>query len=213
MPERDSSNDPKVQAIILAAGTSSRLGQPKQLVPYRGTTLLTYTLEQVMGANFAEVFVVLGANFPQISSSILSHEKIASRTKILNNSDFASGISTSIRCGIDSAPEHCDAAAIILCDQPALSTMHLNNLLREFSRDKKSGPFDSRIAASFYDGNFGVPAIFGRKFFPNLMGLSGDQGAKKILKKEMEIVIGVPFPEGQLDIDTPQDIIAIETQT
>lgn len=188
-----------IPAIVLAAGASSRLGQPKQLVEYHGETLLARAIRLTLEAGSDPVFVVLGANLEAILPVGLSDRAVP-----VINKDWAEGISSSIQAGLRAVHGTLPATQGVLllnCDQPRLSPGHLRDLLRTFSSE--SGAV---IAASAYEGILGTPAVFPRGAFRQLFELRGDRGARVLFSKPPCRVFGVPFPDGEIDIDTPADL-------
>jgi molybdenum cofactor cytidylyltransferase len=188
-----------IPAIVLAAGASTRLGQPKQLVEYHGETLLARAISMANESGADPVFVVLGANIEAILSTGLRDGSVP-----VINKDWQEGIASSIQAGLRAVyGELPDTAGVLLlaCDQPRLSTGHLRALLRAFS--SVSGAV---IAASAYEGALGTPAVFPRSAFRQLFELRGDTGARTLFRKPPCPVVGVPFPDGEIDIDTPADL-------
>jgi molybdenum cofactor cytidylyltransferase len=187
----------KFGIIILAAGSSSRLGQPKQLLSYQDKSLLIHTIDASKNAGDGIVVVILGGNYPLIAEHI-EHTGI----KVVYNSDWEEGISSSIRTGLSVlTQEHKDLEGVILtvCDQPFLTGQVLKALLNEANVSGKS------IVASAYGGTLGVPALFTQRHFGDLIALKGKEGAKLILKKYEAQVVSVPFEKGKIDIDTMDD--------
>jgi CTP:molybdopterin cytidylyltransferase MocA len=178
-----------IAAAILAAGSSSRLGRPKQLLPFRGTTLLRAVAEQTCAASFDRVAVVLGAHAGTIAPT-LDGLPLAPLANVL----WTEGVASSIRCAVAWALRSaCDAILLLVCDQPRLTSSHLENLLSAYRASR-------RRVASRYANIVGVPAVFDRADFPRLGGLSGDAGAQCMLE-DANIV---EWPDGALDIDTPE---------
>jgi molybdenum cofactor cytidylyltransferase len=188
-----------IPAIVLAAGPSSRLGQPKQLVEYHVETLLARAIRLAHEAGADPVFVVLGANLETILPAGLSDRAVP-----VINKDWQEGISSSIHAGLRAVHgtfPATEGVLLLACDQPRLSPRHLRALLRAFSSE--SGPV---IAASSYDGALGTPAVFPRGAFRQLFDLRGDTGARVLFSKPPCPVVAVPFPDGEIDIDTPTDL-------
>lgn len=186
-----------IAIIILAAGASTRMGTPKQLLPYHGRSLLSQTIESAIASVCKPVVVVLGANAVQIRSEIN-----AASITIVENPDWHLGISSSIRRGILSLTANSqaiDAAIITVCDQPFLSTEIINHLVTAYYSTKKP------IIACQYADTLGVPVLFSHIFFSELAVLSEDVGAKKLIKTHSKEVFSIPFPLGAIDIDTPKD--------
>jgi CTP:molybdopterin cytidylyltransferase MocA len=188
-----------VAAIILAAGPSSRLGRPKQLVGFGGESLLERALRLAKEAQASPVLVVLGANFAPICASIPFDRAIP-----VFNEKWQQGMSTSIHAGLSEAdvraPES-SGALVMPCDQPRLSSEHLRALLQAFAAQAKA-----TIIASAYAGIHGIPAVFPRSVFPKLHALHGDKGARALLAKPPCSLIALPFEGGEVDIDLPSDL-------
>jgi molybdenum cofactor cytidylyltransferase len=183
--------------VILAAGGSARMGEPKQLLAYRGKTLLHHTINTALSLDGAPVVVVLGAYAAQIRAQLDD-----SRVLIAENSHWCDGMGGSLRVGLSgllAAHPEISAVIFLLCDQPLLSTDTLSILVATHERT------GSAIVASEYDGALGVPALFARAFFPELLALDGADGARQIIRAHRDQTIGVPFQEGAFDIDTPAD--------
>ncbi len=191
-----------IAIIILAAGASTRMGRPKQLLPYQGGSLLSHTIENAVASVCKPIIVVLGANAENIRSQI-SEPAI----KIVENPDWHLGMSSSIRRGILSIItdyKTIDTVIITVCDQPFLSAEIINNLVSTYYSTKKS------IIACEYADTLGVPVLFSQIFFSELANLSEDVGAKKLIKNHYHEVLSIPFPLGAIDIDTPEDYQQIE---
>ncbi|HVZ97061.1 MAG TPA: nucleotidyltransferase family protein [Chitinophagaceae bacterium] len=187
--------------IILAAGESARFGQVKQLQLFNGKTLLQHAMDEAMNANANPVIVVTGAHAEEIQKSIGKKN-----TEIIFNPDWrggmGSGIVTSVRHIMQTHP---DVSNIILavCDQPFISSSLFNQLAETRLKSKKN------MVASAYADTLGTPVLFTKKYFDALLGLRGDEGAKKIVKANSNDVATVPFPEGDIDIDTQKDYEAL----
>lgn len=184
--------------VILGAGSSSRLGQPKQLLAYKKKSLLQNIIDTTKHLNFSSKVVVLGANADQILSSV-----DAEGFEIKINSEWQEGIASSIRMGIrqsisdNPSLEH---MLFLLTDQPFVSDQLLHKLLKMHFEGNKL------ITGSKYNNIIGVPAIFDRPVFPQLMELRGDMGARYIINKYPDDdVAAVDFDLGYFDIDTKED--------
>ena len=183
-----------VATIILAAGGSRRMGQPKQLLPYRGQTLLSHVAQCALASPCSPVLVILGANAAKIEPQI-AHIPL----KLLKNNYWKEGISSSIRYGITYIQEQClniDAVVFLTCDQPYISAELIEELIAAYQLTNKP------IIASQYGETLGIPALFERTFFSALMQLQGDRGAKKIIKQYPDLVDILSFPRGKFDLDT-----------
>ena len=179
--------------IILAAGESSRLGQPKQNLVFNGQTLLQRAVECGKASKCGNVIVVLGANSDAINP--------IQGTITLYNNDWIEGLSSSIRLAITEVEKNqlWDKVIISVCDQPFISAELLNKLIDKHKETRKP------VVACTYNGIIGVPALFTRMVFPELMALQGHEGAKKIFKIHEKSVATVQFEKGSIDIDTPDD--------
>ena len=184
-------------AIILAAGASSRMGQPKQLIKVEGQTLVVKAVNTAKAAGANEVIVVVGPD----------HELIKNEIKILSvhlavNASPEKGMGSSIKCGLNFMQNNfssCDSTMILVCDQPLLSSDHLQRMVDE--RIKTNSP----IVASFYQGRNGVPALFHKSIFDQLLKIDDQQGAKRVIEQNSTLVKSIDFPEGAVDLDTPDD--------
>ncbi len=190
---------PKIGLVILAAGSSSRMGQPKQLLPFQGESLIRHCIETALQSRCFPIVVVLGANWEVIQLEI---EDLPVFT--VTNTDWEAGMASSIRLGLQTLlknAESIEAAIFMLCDQPFVSAKLLNKLMVEYLQDQKS------IVASGYGKTLGVPSLFDRQLFDELLNLQGQEGARTLIKAYAEEVHCVSFPEGSIDIDTPEDYL------
>lgn len=188
-----------VGIIILAAGASSRMGQPKQLLVYEGQTLLQRAIHSALATEMAPVVVVLGANATQIRASI-AHLPVL----VVENPNWAEGMASSIRVGllhVQGKSRALSAALLMLCDQPLLTTQLLADMVECYA---SSG---SPLVAAQYEEQVGVPALFDQSLFSELLALQGAQGAKQLIQRHQPHLVCVPFSGGSFDIDTPEDFI------
>ncbi len=186
-------------AIVLAAGASRRLGQPKQLVSIAGETLLERTIRVVEGAGCTPVCVVLGAQVERIQREVEMRRIFA-----VKNDRWEEGMASSIHAGVHWLREHVkDASGVLLlvCDQPRLSVDHLSALITRYDAADSTN-----VVASSYAGIRGVPAVFPRAKFDVLLELHGDQGARRLLHEAGRDVIDVAFESAATDIDTAEDL-------
>jgi CTP:molybdopterin cytidylyltransferase MocA len=174
-----------VAAVVLAAGASSRLGQPKQLVRLAGETLLERAVRVAGKAGCGPVVVVLGASAEKIQA-----ECSLGDARIVVNKDWAEGMGSSIRAGVG-ALEGVKGCVVMTCDMPTVTAGHLRRLMGSNS-----------VTASAYAGRRGVPAYFPSAVFSNLMELRGDSGAKGLLQE----AACVDLVNGELDVDTVGDL-------
>ncbi len=193
----------KIAAIILAAGPSSRLGRPKQLVEVDGQSLIERALDAANGAGYEPVLIVIGANHRQIVARIQK-----SGADIVRNVDWKQGLGSSIRAGIEQLLKRDpEASAVLLtvCDQPLVRAQHLRRLIN-FRRET-----GRPIVCSRYAETVGVPAIFGREFFGELRQL-GQHGAKQLLLSHPDQSAQISLPEAELDIDEEADIERLDSR-
>lgn len=184
----------KTAILILAAGSSSRMGKPKQTLPYKNTTLLVWSIAQAKNSKASSVFCVLGANAEIITKDISKH-----KVECILNPNFKDGLSSSIIAGIDYLkPKDFDAVLIMLADQPNVNSNYLNTLIKTSEENL------SKIIASNYIDKIGVPAIFTKEYFLDLLNLKGDKGAKDFLNNHQSKIIKLK-PFNLVDIDTKED--------
>ena len=187
--------------ILLAAGASRRLGKPKQLLPYAGKTMLQHVLHTVLHERDAPVVLVLGSG-----ASLYLRELDEERIFLTINTEWEKGMATSIKAGLtallDKLPD-IESVIIMTCDQPYISGKVLDELIE---MKQKSG---KPIVASSYAETLGPPVIFRSQYFPDLMQLEGDSGARKIITQHPDEVASISFPEGNIDIDTQADYEAL----
>lgn len=184
--------------IILAAGSSSRMGKAKQLLQINGKTLLEHTIDEARNLFANSVYVVTGANENIIIKELNNYLNV----QVCHNPDWQEGMASSIKSGLRAvltANPATKGCLISVCDQPFLSTAIFEGLLSKH----KDNP--SAIIASAYKNTVGVPVLFDQQHFPLLMELTGQEGAKKLLNDRHQDVIHVPFPKGDIDLDTPED--------
>lgn len=183
--------------IILAAGNSSRLGSPKQMLSFKGRTLLATTVEAAEHTSCAPIVLVLGA----FANEILTAHPELKINHIINDS-WAEGMSTSIAAGlgkmIDLEPST-ENVIITVSDQPFITSATFENLLDSHERTGKN------LVASQYAHTIGTPALFNKKYFEELMLLEGHSGAKHILTHYVDEMTTIPFELGYVDIDTETD--------
>jgi len=193
-----------VGAIVLAAGSSSRMGSPKQALQYRGESLLRRAAVAALGAGCHPVIVVTGAH-----AELSRRELEGLDVREALNTDWETGMASSIRAGVEglvSADPDADAAVLLLCDQPHVSADVISDLV---AAHRGTG---SPVVASVYGGSFGVPALFGRTLFPELARLEGKAGAKLVIKRFASEAHFLPFHGGEVDVDTPDDFSRLLTE-
>jgi len=191
---------PSVAAIVLAAGSSSRLGRAKQLLSYGGGTLLGHACRTALDSQCSATFVVIGSGAPLLREALASFA-----VEIVEHQEWERGMGGSIKAGVQAVWDRTalSAALIMACDQPLLTCEHLNALI---ARYRDSG---QPIVASAYSGTIGIPALFERTIFPELLAIEDGTGAKGVLRRDMARVCAVDFPGGAVDVDTAADVEAL----
>jgi molybdenum cofactor cytidylyltransferase len=187
--------------VILAAGSSSRFGSPKQIVEYNRQTLIQHAISEA-GNVEGNLVVVLGAHYRAVKNKI-GHLHV----KTVLNKNWKEGMASSVRCGLSYLLKECpnlDAVLIMVIDQPFVSSALLRGLIGKYHETKKL------IVASSYKNTLGTPALFNRIYFPELMSLRGRYGAKKIISKYPDSTVALPFPDGHIDINTREQFDALQ---
>ena len=193
----DRGNAINVGAVILAAGSSSRMGRPKQTLQFQGTSLLKRATLAALDATCRPVVVVTGAH-AELSRRELDQPDVREAF----NPDWETGMGSSVRVGIEglvNIDADVAAAVLLLCDQPHVTSDVVASLLAAYQTTGRP------LIASAYGESFGVPALFSRTLFTELTQLAGSSGAKEIIKRHASEAHFLPFPEGEVDVDTPDD--------
>ena len=186
----------ELSAIVLAAGGSSRYGQCKQLVEINGSSLVRLAVNRLLALFPPDrINVVVGANSQVVAQAVSDLPVNA-----VHNEHWQTGMASSLKAGINSLEPGCRAVMITLCDQALVTEAHLRRLLDQWHADP------SEITASGYAGTIGTPAVIPAEFYPQLLALEGDAGAKSILKSNAGRVRTVAMPEAEFDIDVPADL-------
>ena len=189
------SADASIAAVVLAAGGSARLGRPKQLVPIHGEPLVRRAARAALDAGCRPVMVVLGAEREAVGAAVADLP-----IQPVGNPHWADGVGSSIACGVRAAAADGPAGCIVLpCDQPRLSEGVLAALIERYRRG------EAQAVACAYGGTVGAPVLFAPALFDRLSALTGDSGAKRVLRGCAALQI-VEFPGGELDIDTDADL-------
>lgn len=187
----------KIGALILAAGDSSRLGQSKQLLQFRGQTLLQRIVDAASFADCSPVAVVVGADRDRIVAALGQ-----ANVFIIENETWQRGIGNSIRMGLRellAAHPDLDALILLACDQPLVDAETIMGLKAKQTESQKA------IVASSYAGTLGIPALFSRVYFDELFVLDDETGAKQVILSHKDDGAEYSFSDGAVDIDTPAD--------
>ena len=200
--------DIRCAAVVLAAGASTRLGQPKQLIRIDGESLLHRTARLTIEAGCSPVYVVLGFEPERMSDELadLPVETVLNRV-------WQEGMGSSLRTGMEAirqADPQAEAVLVTVCDQPGLTTEHLRELLARHAAARGGGEIG--ITASAYARKKGVPAVFSSRLFSELAAASGDRGAQDLIRAYAGEVEEIPWAAGELDLDRPEDLVTIERQ-
>ncbi len=189
----------KIPAVILAAGASRRLGEPKQLVCLEGEALI-HRVARIALEVCHPVLVVLGSESERVKEALSDLDVCC-----LRNLEWEEGMASSLRTAVSAMPLDARAALLLVCDQPAVDRTLLEAMLALHHEHP-----GRRIAAA-YAGTLGIPALLPRDDFDRLLELRGDRGARSLLQSEG--VLPIPFPEGALDLDRPEDLARLRRRT
>ena len=188
--------------VVLAAGASVRMGEPKQLLRHEGATLLSRAVRAALDSQCRPVIVVLGAHVEALRTEVGG-----AQAQVVINQEWAEGMGASIRCGLRAleAATLGRAAAVVLtlCDQPFVTGEVINRLLATYHSKRPL------LVASAYEAGkervLGAPALFSRALFSELMNLHGPEGAKRIIRRHASEAAMIAAPEAAFDVDTPED--------
>ena len=191
-----------IEILIMAAGASRRLGQPKQLINYHGKSLIRRIAQETIKAKIGQITVVTGHNHEAIEKEISDLN-----VNIFYNEEWEEGLGASIRNGLkhilDKEPET-NAVLLTMVDQPFVDAEHLMKLANAYD------PSRPMIIASAYSSTFGVPVLFDSQYFEEMMQLKGDEGGKKIFVNYLRNIVEIPFIQGAIDIDEKEDLQTLE---
>ena len=192
------SETPIIGAILLAAGASSRLGQPKQLLQWQGVSLLRRAATTALDAGLSPVVVVLGS-----AAETMTAELAGLDVTTVVNADWEVGMGSSLRTGLRKLMEIAapDAFVVLLCDQPLVTAAALQSLAALYETEPHPA-----IVSEYADGVLGPPTLLASSLFPALLALEGADGARAVIQTlPPPSVLRFPFPEAAADIDTTED--------
>jgi len=184
-------------AVILAAGRSSRMGSSHKLLEELcGKPLINHVIDSAIGMHLSPVLLVTGYRRADVMALAP-----AQGVQEVFNPDFASGMMASVRCGLRAVPETCEGAVMLLGDMPMIAASHIGTIIAALEAHK-----EALAAVPVCDGQWGHPVVMRRALFAQVMALTGDQGARAVLKAHRERVVEVPVndPAILLDLDTPE---------
>ncbi|MBA3349089.1 MAG: nucleotidyltransferase family protein [Actinobacteria bacterium] len=190
---------PPISGVILAAGTSARLGRPKQTLELWGKPVLQHVVDAAAGARLREVIVVLGHLSAQIAGAL----ELPPHVRIVGNPDFGAGQSTSLRAGLDACDPVCEAAAVLVGDQPGLTTEVIDRVIDAYLSS------DVQVARALFEGVPGHPVVVGRALWRGWWAVAGDKGWRDLVaavRRRLDVEMGMPAPG---DIDTPEQFEAL----
>ncbi|MGD8257107.1 MAG: nucleotidyltransferase family protein [Desulfobacterales bacterium] len=187
--------------IILAAGMSTRLGRPKQLIKTGGEYLLWRVIHTALASDLERIVLVLGYKAEMIVEALeqkLEHSKL----RLVINQRFRDGMSTSLQSGLRAVENQFSSIMVLLGDMPLVDADTINNLLQRFWASDKS------ICAPIFLGKRGHPVCFDKKIYPLIMGISGDIGARDIIKRNISDVLFIEVENSEvfLDVDNESDV-------
>ena len=189
-----------VSGVILAAGASSRLGRPKQLLELDGEPILRIVVRSALASRLEEVILVLGAHAEEIAGAMGDLGQ-----RVVENPDFREGQSTSLRIGLSAVASRADAVLFLLGDQPEVDPAVIDRVIEAFERTSRP------IVQPVYGTTPGNPVLFARAVFPELLCVAGDQGARSLIRGRLEGVERVTVSDGRppSDVDTDEDYQAL----
>lgn len=187
-----------IAGIVLAAGASSRMGQPKMLLPYKQKTIIHHVIETALRSNVDHVIVVIN---PQVDG-LVQEASLLDERNIIPNDQFQAGMSTSVKKGIHSLPEQTEAAVILLGDQPEISEQAINKVIDTYYAKNKP----SIVRAAFWNNEKGHPILFKHTMFPSLLQVEGDSGGKAVIQMYSDEIVYAELDQRNIpDVDTFED--------
>jgi len=207
----------RISGIVLAAGGSRRLGQPKQLLPWSGAPLLRTPVAAALDASFDEVIVVLGCRAGEIRKALeqsnpeMNSNAASGRLRVVVCEAWEQGLSASLQTGLAAVHPESEAAAILLGDQPGVDAKLINRVIEAFAAA------DQPLARPVFDTGTrqvpGHPVVIARSLWPELASLKGDEGARALIAGRPDSVLEVPIEgEAPADIDTMEDFLGLRRQ-
>jgi molybdenum cofactor cytidylyltransferase len=195
IPLRDTAGRPKIAAVVLAAGKSSRMGRNKLLLDFKGKPILAHVADQTAAAGIDDIFVVCGHQAGKVRAA-LGDRKL----RVVEARDYQLGMSASLKAGIRALPQGVDAVLVLLGDMPQVSPDLIKRLIAAYN------PVEGRaIVLPSHQGKRGNPVLFDRRFFPEMLELEGDVGARHLIGLHEDLVcdLAVETAGAFADVDTP----------
>ncbi len=195
-----------IYGLLLAAGRSSRMGQPKQLLPWQGRPLVRHVAEVALASQLAGLVVVLGAAAQETRTAL---QGMHGATTLVDCPDFATGQAASLRCGLGALPPTTSAVVVLLVDQPLITTELLNRMVQLFTEHPGTVAVVPR-----YEGRRGNPTLLAATLFADLQRLEGDRGARDLLQLHADRIswLDLDDPAVVVDLDTPEAYRALHMQ-
>ena len=193
---------PRIAAVILTAGLSSRMGSNKLLAEWCGKALVRWTVESALASEAKPVIVVTGHEATKVEAALNGLD-----VHIMHNPNYTSGLSSSLKSGIAAVPANCDGAVVLLGDMPEIKASLIDRMIAAFS------PADNRLICIATHGHRrGNPVLWARRFFPEIETLSGDVGAKELIRVHEDVVCEIEAGDAALrDIDTPDALAELRS--
>ena len=201
MPEKGR----RIAAVILGAGRSTRMGGPNKLpAEIGGRPLVRIAAEEALASRARPVIVVTGHQRDKVEAALAGLD-----VTLVHNPDFADGLSTSLKTGLAAVPADVDGAIVCLGDMPQVNAALIDRLVSAF--DPESGAL---VVVPTFDGKRGNPVLWSRRFFPELMALEGDVGARHLIARYPEAVVEVPVTDkaALVDVDTPEALAKVKAE-
>ncbi len=197
-----------IGAIILAAGMSKRMGQPKQLVPLGGKPLFRFSVDAAVNAGLKPIVLVGGKHVEELYKHVANVTDI----EVIRNANYKSGMASSLKIGIKALTGRTDAAIVFLADQPFVPSIVIKKILENYNLHRKEGV---RILRPEYNGTAGHPVLFDADLFKEFENIQGDEGGKSIIENHHAKLKVIPFENSEwgMDIDTPDDLLRLKKIT
>ena len=197
-----------INAIVPAAGLSSRMGQNKLLMCFGGKSLIEHAVDTLRASDLDEIVIVLGHDAGRVRSRLEGHENQRHRVNFVHNPEYREGLSTSVRAGMGAVAKEADAIMIYLADQPLLEPHEIRRLIHAFAEAKKAG---KNIVVPFFGNQRGNPVILDSSYRKMALDIDGDVGCRRIIKRYPDQVFAVQMETDHVvrDVDTPEDFGSI----